>query len=159
MVLLEVAEVRTEPVSGAAVLLLREVDGRRHLALWIADPEQTAITDAINEDEPVRPFTHDLLARVIAVLCEEEPKCIITKVEDGIWFGELVLGDMRIDARPSDLVALALRLPVPIWCAEEVISTAGILLDASPEDTVEQFRHFLDDISPDDFGPGPSTSG
>ena len=118
MVLLEVAEIRTEPVSGAAVLLLREVDGRRHLALWIADPEKTAITDAINEEEPVRPLTHDLLARVIAVLCEEEPQCVITKVEDGIWFGELVLGDMRIDARPSDLVALALRLPVPIWCSE-----------------------------------------
>ena len=96
MVLLEVAEIRTEPVSGAAVLLLREADGRRHLALWIADPEKTAIADAINETEPVRPLTHDLLARAIAVLCEEEPQCIITKVEDGIWFGELVLGDMRI---------------------------------------------------------------
>jgi len=66
---------------------------------------------------------------------------------------------MRIDARPSDLVALALRLPVPIWCTEEVISTAGILLDAGPEDALEEFRHFLDDVSPDDFGPGPSTSG
>ena len=159
MVLLEVAEIRTEAVSGAAVLLLREADGRRHLALWIADPEKTAIADAINETEPVRPLTHDLLARAIAVLCEEEPQCIITKVEDGIWFGELVLGDMRIDARPSDLVALALRLPVPIWCTEEVISTAGILLDAGPEDALEEFRHFLDDVSPDDFGPGPSTSG
>ena len=137
MVLLEVAEIRTEPVSGAAVLLLREADGRRHLALWIADPEKTAIADAINETEPVRPLTHDLLARAIAVLCEEEPQCIITKVEDGIWFGELVLGDMRIDARPSDLVALALRLPVPIWCTEEVISTAGILLDAGPADALE----------------------
>ena len=138
MVLLEVAEIRTEPVSGAAVLLLREVDGRRHLALWIAEPERLAITDAINE---------------------EEPQCVITKVEDGVWFGELVLGAMRIDARPSDLVALALRLPVPIWCTEEVISSAGILLDAGPEDAVEEFRQFLDQVSPDDFGPGPSTSG
>ncbi|MGK2308626.1 bifunctional nuclease family protein [Cutibacterium sp. V947] len=159
MVLLEVAEIQTEPVSGAAVLLLREVDGRRHLALWIAEPEKVAITDAINEKEPIRPYTHDLLARVVAVLCEEEPQCVITKVEDGIWFAELVLGDMRIDARPSDLVALALRLPVPIWCTEEVISSAGILLDAGPEDAVEEFRQFLDQVSPDDFGPGPLTSG
>ncbi|BCQ02622.1 bifunctional nuclease family protein [Cutibacterium avidum] len=159
MVLLEVAEIRTEPVSGAAVLLLREVDGRRHLALWIAEPERLAIADAINEEEPIRPYTHDLLARVVAVLCEEEPQCVITKVEDGVWFGELVLGAMRIDARPSDLVALALRLPVPIWCTEEVISSAGILLDAGPEDAVEEFRQFLDQVSPDDFGPGPSTSG
>ncbi|MDO4411899.1 bifunctional nuclease family protein [Cutibacterium sp.] len=159
MVLLEVAEIRTEPVSGAAVLLLREVEGRRHLALWIAEPEKLAITDALEEKEPIRPYTHDLLARVIAVLCEEEPQCIITKVEDGIWYGELVLGEMRIDARPSDLVALALRLPVPIWCTDEVISSAGILLDAGPEDAVEEFRHFLDEVSPDDFGPGPSTSG
>ena len=81
MVLLEVAEIRTEPVSGAAVLLLREVDGRRHLALWIAEPERLAITDAINEE------------------------------------------------------------------------------DAGPEDAVEEFRQFLDQVSPDDFGPGPSTSG
>ncbi|NKN51874.1 bifunctional nuclease family protein, partial [Clostridioides difficile] len=51
------------------------------------------------------------------------------------------------------------RLPVPIWCTEEVISTAGILLDAGPEDALEEFRHFLDEVSPDDFGPGPSTSG
>ncbi|MDU1589013.1 MAG: bifunctional nuclease family protein, partial [Cutibacterium avidum] len=148
MVLLEVAEIRTEPVSGAAVLLLREVDGRRHLALWIAEPERLAITDALNEEEPIRPYTHDLLARVVAVLCEEEPQCVITKVEDGVWFGELVLGAMRIDARPSDLVALALRLPVPIWCTEEVISSAGILLDAGPEDAVEEFRQFLDQVSP-----------
>ena len=117
------------------------------------------MSEALIDPEPLRPLTHDLLARAIAVLCEEEPQCIITKVEDGIWFGELVLGDMRIDARPSDLVALALRLPVPIWCTEEVISTAGILLDAGPEDALEEFRHFLDDVSPDDFGPGPSTSG
>lgn len=151
MVELEVAEIRTEPVSGASVLLLREKEGRRHLALWIGQPEVVAITDALADAEPMRPMTHDLLARTIAVLSEDEPQCVITKVEDGIWYGELGLGPMRIDARPSDLVALALRLPVPIWCTESVIDGAGILLDAGPEDAVEEFRHFLDQVNPDDF--------
>ncbi len=76
----------------------------------------------------------------------------ITRLEEGVFFAELVLESQTVDARPSDAIALALRAGVPILLADEVLAEAGVAPDPDEEvDEVEQFREFLDTVTPQDF--------
>ena len=76
----------------------------------------------------------------------------IMEMKEQIFYAELILGDgVRVSARPSDSIALALRVNAPIRCAEQVLSEAGILIPDEQEDEVEKFREFLDNVSPEDF--------
>ena len=79
----------------------------------------------------------------------------ITSLQDGVFYAELVFASgLEVSARPSDAIAIALRTGTPIFGAEEVLDEAGIPIpDADQEDEVEKFREFLDQISPEDFGP------
>jgi hypothetical protein len=76
----------------------------------------------------------------------------ITRLEEGVFFAELVLESQTVDARPSDAIALALRAGVPILLADEVLAEAGVAPDPEEDaDEVEQFREFLDTVTPQDF--------
>ena len=149
---LEVVGIRLDQISQSPILLLKEAGGRRHLAIWIGAGEAAAIAQALDDVEPPRPLTHDLMATVLTELGCPSPVMMITRVEDGIWYGQMTLSeDQQIEARPSDLVALALRMGVPVSCRPEVLEDFGILLDESPQDEVARFKEFLDHVSPDDF--------
>ena len=99
---------------------------------------------------PARPLTHDLLTR--RARRRSGPSCTqirITELRDGVFYAELVFaGGVEVSARPSDAIALALRTGTPIFGAEEVLDEAGIAIPDEQEDEVEQFREFLDQISP-----------
>ena len=76
----------------------------------------------------------------------------IMEMKDNIFFAELILGEgVRVSARPSDSIALALRVGAPIRCAEQVLADAGIIIPDEQEDEVEKFREFLDQVRPEDF--------
>lgn len=151
MVELEIEGIHLDAVSRSPILLLRERDGHRCLPIWIGAPEAAAIALALDGPEPPRPLTHDLLSRVLLTTAEEPPELTITGMEDGVWYGRLDIGDLSFDARPSDLAALAVRLPVSLRCPAELLDEVGVDPDAGPDDEVEQFRKFLDHVSPDDF--------
>lgn len=151
MVELEVEGIRMDGVSQTPILLLREVGGARCLPIWIGASEAAAIAQGMDGVEPPRPLTHDLLARVLLLLADDPPQLSITGLDDGVWFGQVQVGASMIDARPSDLVALSLRLQVPVRCPASLLEQAGVILDGGPQDEVEKFREFLDQVSPDDF--------
>ena len=76
----------------------------------------------------------------------------IVEMKENIFYADLVIGDgVRVSARPSDSIALALRVGAPIRCADQVLSDAGIVIPDEQEDEVEKFREFLDQVSPEDF--------
>ena len=76
----------------------------------------------------------------------------IVEMRDNVFYAELVIGDgIRVSARPSDSIALALRMGAPIHCADQVLSDAAIIIPDEQEDEVEKFREFLDQVSPEDF--------
>jgi len=161
---LNVVGVRVELPSNQPIVLLKEDNGERYLPIWIGPAEATAIAIACDPPErPVsRPLTHDLFTDVLKQLDAPLRKVEITELSDNVFYAELVLGDkLRISARPSDAIALALRAGAGICCAEEVLEEAGILIPADQKDDreneVEQFREFLDNISPEDFA-GPNTA-
>ncbi|MGC4112002.1 MAG: bifunctional nuclease family protein [Nocardioides sp.] len=148
----DVLGVRVEMPDNRPIVLLRDVEGKRYLPIWIGAVEATAIAFAQQGVIPPRPLTHDLLKEVLDSTGNELTEVRITEVKDNIFFATLVLASgVEVSARPSDSIALALRTGSRILCAEEVLDEAGLDAPAEQEDEVEKFREFLDHVSPEDF--------
>ncbi|WP_199036629.1 bifunctional nuclease family protein [Glycomyces salinus] len=152
MRMMTVVGVRVELPTNQPVVLLKESDGNRYLPIWIGTVEAAAIAYQQQEVQLSRPLTHDLMRDVLEALDVTLTSVEITELRDTIYYAELLLdGETRVSSRSSDAIALALRTETPIWCAEEVLDEAGVVLPDSQEDEVEKFREFLEEVSPEDF--------
>lgn len=151
MIELDVMGVRVEVPSNAPMLLLKESGGQRYLPIWIGAAEASAIVNALEGVVPPRPMTHDLMADILSELGHVDITGHITSVVDGTFYGELVIDGHVISARPSDVVALALRAGFQLLCPAELLDQVGVELFEPAEDEVEKFREFLDNVTPDDF--------
>jgi bifunctional DNase/RNase len=150
---LSVVGVRVELPTNQPIVLLREVDGDRYLPIWIGAVEATAIAYEQQGVKPARPLTHDLMRDVLQALSAPLFAVEITDLRDSIYFADLLFSDgaIRVSGRPSDAIALALRVGAPIRCAEAVLDEAGIIIPDEQEDEVEKFREFLEQVTPEDF--------
>jgi bifunctional DNase/RNase len=153
--------VRVEVPTNQPIVLLREEDGTRYLPIFIGPPEATAIVYALQGMETPRPMTHDLFKAVLEELTAELRQVVITELHDGTFYAEIEIDRAgsrhRISSRPSDAIALAVRMEqtVPIYATEAVLDEAGVTFDHEDEEVqVEEFREFLDQVSPEDFGEG-----
>ncbi len=151
MIGLEVIGIRLLSPEDPPVLLLREEGGTRSLPIWIGNQEAAAIASALEDEVPARPMTHDLLAAVLTLVESGVGLVVINEMEDGIYRAELHAGGSIIDARPSDCVAVALRLGWPIQCPRELMDQVGVEVEEASTDEVEAFRAFLDSVNADDF--------
>jgi bifunctional DNase/RNase len=164
-----------ETSTGAPLILLREHElPHRVLPIFIGEAEAASIAVALSGEAPPRPLTHDVMAALVTSLEVHLDSVEVTDVVDGSFTAELCLssptGGHRLDTRPSDAIALAVRLGSPLFVREDVLDLAGSLLeedgdedmldDESIDQEVADFRTFLDKLDPDDFGdaPGPSDS-
>jgi bifunctional DNase/RNase len=148
----EVVGVRVEMPSNNPIVLLREADGDRYLPIWIGAVEATAIAFAQQGVVPPRPLTHDLLKDVVEATGNAVAEIRITEMREGVFYAILAFASgVELSARPSDSIALALRTGARIVCAEEILDSVGIAVPDEQEETVEQFREFLDQVSPEDF--------
>lgn len=149
----DVLGVRVEMPSNQPIVLLRETEGERYLPIWIGAAEATAIAYVQQGVVPPRPLTHDLLKDVIGASGRTLGEVRITRLEDGVFYAELDLGQgSLVSARPSDAIALALRTGSPILVDDAVLDEAGVVIPDEEEDEVERFREFLDQVTPEDFG-------
>jgi uncharacterized protein len=152
---MRVVGVRVELPQNQPVVLLREEDGTRYLPIWIGAVEASAIAFQQQGIESARPLTHDLLRDVVLALGARLEAVHITELRDDIFYAELRLsGGVTVSARPSDAIALALRCDAEILGADAVLDAVGVEIPDDPEDEVERFREFLDQISPEDFAGG-----
>jgi uncharacterized protein len=148
----EVVGVRVEMPSNAPIVLVRPVTGGALLPIWIGPNEAAAIAMAQQGVAAPRPLTHDLFIATLLQLGTPLLSVRITRLDEGVFFAELVFESQSVDARPSDAIALALRAGVPILLADEVLAEAGVAADPEEDvDEVEQFREFLDTVTPEDF--------
>ncbi|AWK72410.1 MULTISPECIES: bifunctional nuclease family protein [Rhodococcus] len=149
---MHVIGVRVEQPQSQPVLLLRETDGDRYLPIWIGQTEATAIALEQQGVEPARPLTHDLIKNLIEALGRTLKEVRIVELREGTFYADLVFDqNTRVSARPSDSIAIALRIGVPIFAEESVLSEAGLVMPDEREDEVEKFKEFLESVSPDDF--------
>ena len=150
---LDVVGVRVEMPSNAPMVLLREVGGTRYLPIWIGASEASAIANAQEGVVPPRPLTHDLMVDTLNTLGHRLTEVHITELEGGTFYAVLLVDGIEVSARPSDAIALALRVGSDIYCAEDVLDEAGLAVPDDQEEEVEKFREFLDQINPEDFDP------
>jgi bifunctional DNase/RNase len=152
---LTVVGVRVELPSNQPIVLLKETAGDRYLPIWIGAVEATAIAFAQQGVVPARPLTHDLLKDVLEALSAELTAVTITDLRDGVYYADLQFANgVTVSARPSDAIALAIRVGTTIYAEEAVLAEAGVAIPDEQESEVEKFREFLDQVSPEDFETG-----
>jgi len=172
MVNMEVVGVRIEMPSNQPIVLLKEVDGSRFLPIWVGAVEATAIAFAQQGMVSQRPLTHDLIANILEAADLTMTAVHIVSLKDGIFYAELQVRTdgatvLKISARPSDAIAVALRTRSNILADSDLLDQVGIDIperlisdgddgpgsanSAGSDVELERFREFLDQINPEDF--------
>ncbi len=158
MVELSLVGVRVELPSNQPIVLLKESTGERYLPIWIGAVEATAIAFALQGIETPRPMTHDLLRDILSEMNVTVDRILISELVDQTFYALIQMSmngqTAEVSSRPSDAIALAVRINAPIFAAEEVLEQAGIELRDDEETEVEKFREFLDQVRPEDFAAG-----
>ncbi len=123
----------TQTQSGAYALLLGEIEGERRLPVIIGAQEAQAIAIHLENIKPPRPLTHDLFLNMAIGFNVNLVEVVILKLEEGLFYSELVMENslttIRIDARTSDAIALAIRFSCPIYTNEDILQKAGMYID------------------------------
>jgi uncharacterized protein len=118
-----------DETADSPVVILEEVDGERRLPIWIGLPEAQSIAAGLDDEEALRPNSHDLSKRLIEGMGGKVERVVVTALRDGVYFARIdVERDGRtveIDARPSDAIAIALRLAAPLFVHEALFETTG----------------------------------
>lgn len=161
MIELDVVGIRLAAPEDSPVLLLQEKRGSRVLPIWISPVDAAAIAIVLEEAvRPARPLTHDLVAHLLQQFGDESGEVTITEVAEGIYYAVIDSGELQLDARPSDAIAVALRLGWAIQCVDAVMDQVGVEVEEEDADEVERFKEFLDSVNPDDFEPqNPEDTG
>ena len=149
-----------DPITNSPIVILKEVDGDGTLPIWIGLLEATAIASELEGIKFSRPMTHDLLKNMMDMVHVKVSKIEICDLKDNTYYARINFEfngkEMSIDARPSDAIALSLRLEVPIFVSEDVISrSTQIDLKAVAQDKTEKgkkWQEILENLDPDDFG-------
>ena len=131
---LTIDSIRVSLMNYQRVVILKEKDANRYLPIWIGPAEADAIAVKLQDVAVPRPLTHDLLSAAITTLGGDVNYIVLSDLENDTFYAKVVLktgGDevIKLDARPSDAIALAVRAKVPIFVEEAVLEKAGVILD------------------------------
>jgi hypothetical protein len=154
---MELVGIELERPPNIPCLVLREAEGAgRVLPIFIGGPEATAIAFALEEVETPRPMTHDLMKDLLDELGARVERVVVTELREATFYAEIIVtlaGQVHaVSARPSDAVALAVRYGAPVFAEEGVLDVAGRSADEGvPEEVVEQFKEFIEQVNPEDF--------
>lgn len=170
MIEVVVSRLGMDPNTQTYVVVLQEKGGTRLLPIWIGQPEAESIVMHMHNMKRSRPLTHDLCKTLITGLGATLRRIQITRVESNTYYGELHLERagqlLQIDSRPSDAIAIALRLDAPIFAAESLLVepedgeeedggdtfTTPPVESSSSELSAEQLKDYLEHLRPEDFG-------
>jgi bifunctional DNase/RNase len=171
MVEVVIDSIRVSLMSQHRIVILKDVASERFLPIWIGPYEAEAITVSLQEMEVARPLTHDLLRNVLQALGAEVLRVNITELREDVFYARIILRvdgrELEIDSRPSDALALAVRVHVPIFVDEAVMEEAAsepeseVEGDGSSEDSderLEVFKDFVESLDLDDIEPSEGDS-
>ena len=155
-----------DPVTNAPIVILKVEGGARLLPIWIGLFEANAIAIEMEKVVAPRPMTHDLLKNAIELLDARVDRMVVDNLEENTFFASIYLScngrERRLDARPSDAIALALRSGAPIFVTRDVLTRSRGFEMAAELGEADQWRQWIDHITPGDFArtqPGDAASG
>lgn len=145
-----------DPVTNMPIVILKDVNGGQILPIWVGIYEANAIALEIEKVSTPRPMTHDLIKNVLTGLEAGVRKVVVNELRDDTFFAVIWVeknGAMiSIDSRPSDALALALRLDCPIYVDEQVLRTSKSTATVSDKVSNEELRRWLEGLNDEDFG-------
>jgi uncharacterized protein len=157
---MSISGLTVDPITNSPIVILKEIDGDGTLPIWIGLLEATAIASELEGIKFSRPMTHDLLKNMMDMVHVRVSKIEVCDLKDNTYYARINFEfngkEMSIDARPSDAIALSLRLEAPIFVSEDVINrSTQIDLKAVAQDKTEKgkkWQEILENLDPDDFG-------
>ena len=157
MIEMRVMGIALDTRTGSPIVVLHDKDNRRALPIWIGSAEASAIIRKIENLAVSRPMTHDLIISIIEKTGYVLEKIEINDVEKETYYAKLFLENtdghvIEIDARPSDAIAVAIRVDAPIFVTANVLSDGSVSTDAAKdEEESEDFKSFIQSVKPSDF--------
>jgi len=158
MLEMKVRGLTLDPLTNMALVILRDLEGNKALPIWVGIPEANAIALELEQVPTPRPLTHDLVKNILDGVNATVTRIVVNDLKDSTFYATIFLSlrgeEIRIDSRPSDAIAVALRVKAPIFVSLDVIQRAGSI-DVSEEggsEDPEQVKDWLENIKPEDFG-------
>jgi len=150
-----------DPLSNMPIIILRDEEEKRSLPIWVGIFEANAIAMELEKITTARPMTHDLIKSILEAMEARVLKVVVNDLRDNTFFAAIHLqlggSELTVDSRPSDAIALALRVGAPIFVEEEVVRRAKSVEVAKETDAVnpedrEKLKEWLENLKPEDFG-------
>jgi bifunctional DNase/RNase len=145
-----------DPVSNSPIVVLKDEEEKFFLPIWVGIFEANAIALQLENVTTPRPMTHDLLKNMIGELEARVIRVVINDLRDSTFFAQIrVIAGARtleLDARPSDAIALALRVEAPIFVAKSVLDQAQTITPDSAEEGEEKSKKWFENLDTDDLG-------
>jgi bifunctional DNase/RNase len=158
MLEMKVRGLTLDPLSNMALVILRDLEGTKALPIWVGIPEANAIALEIEQVPTPRPMTHDLIKNILEGINATVTRVVVNDLKDSTFYATITLSqggrEYQVDSRPSDAIAVALRVKAPIYVTLDVIERAGSI-DLSAQNLTEDtdtLKEWLENIKPEDFG-------
>lgn len=156
LVKMTVKGLTVDPMTNVPIVILSDEENQKALPIWIGIFEASAILSQLEKINTARPMTHDLIKNIILQLGSKVTNITVTELKDNTYYAviELLINEKKlvIDSRPSDAIALALRVDAPILVAEEVIEKANSIDLNREKMELDKMKEWLQDADPEDFG-------
>jgi uncharacterized protein len=145
-------------VGKQPIVLLKTAEGSKFLPIWIGHSEAAAILMKLQNASTPRPLTHDLVTEMLSQLDAQVTRICVTDLRENTFYATITLqqdgSEIEVDSRPSDAIALAVRAEAPIFADDRVIEESAIEFEGeevNEDEIVDEFRKFLDHVTPDEF--------
>lgn len=156
LIQMTVRGIALDPITNMPIIILKDVDERKALPIWVGIFEANAIALELEKVTTPRPMTHDLLKSVLDGLGVTVRQVIVNDLKDNTFFAVIELNSngavINIDSRPSDAIALALRVNAPIFVTENVVAQAKSVEISEEKEETDKWKEWLENLKPEDFG-------
>ncbi len=158
MLEMKVKGLALDPSTNMPIVILKDLEEERALPIWVGIFEANAIALEMESVPTPRPMTHDLIKNILEETEATVLRIVVNDLKDNTFYAEIYLSlngnEVAIDSRPSDAIALALRVDAPIYVAKKVLDEARSIDLTDPElaDDKEKWKEWLEDLRPEDFG-------
>ena len=157
MIEMKVMGIAIDTASGSPIIVLNDIENRKALPIWIGSAEASAIIRKIENIKVLRPMTHDLIIDIVEKTGYEVSRVEINDVENDTYYSTIYLindegKEITIDSRPSDAVAVAIRVDAPIFVSAKVLADGSVSCNTEKdEEESQEFKNFVQSIKPSDF--------